>query len=95
MKFAFIFAAAPVMGTSLASYPLPTSHRSLTQLSSKSNKYASIGGELKNDQDINDMLFWTTTTIEGEEKSLAEKELKKTRDSKENSKKAMIESEKE
>ena len=77
MKFVLIVAA--LGNTMTAAYPLPTQHRSLTQLSSKSNsvRFASIGGALKNEDDINNMLQWTTQTIQGDVDQLAQKEMKK------------------
>ena len=39
---------------------------------------------MKNEDDIEGMLYWTTGTLVADEKNIAEKELKKTRDAEEN-----------
>ena len=84
MKVIFLLAAIPAIEFGVAAYPLPQHYRSLTQTGSRSLRYASIGSTLQNEDDINDMLYWTTGTLVADESNLAEKELKKTKDAFEN-----------
>ena len=93
MKFVYIVATLGINASAL-DYPLPTRYRSLTQLNSKSksSRFASIGGALKNEDDVNDMLQWTTQTIEGDFTSMAQKELNKNKNLHESSSKALKES---
>ena len=57
---------------------LPANHMALTQTGSSTDsfRYASIGGALQNEDDINNMLQWTTDTLAQEEKEKTDKTMK-------------------